>query len=155
MVAADIAAETAHATVILTGRSALDSDGEAKLAILTDLGLTVEYVAADMTDRQSVDALFSRIKFNYGQLTGIIHSAGVIRDDFIINKSVEQVRQVLAPKVAGLVHLDEASAGFDLQHFVCFSSMAALGNSGQADYAAANAFMDSYMRHRQTLVAKG
>ena len=63
---------------------------------------------------------------------------------------------MLAPKVAGLVHLDRATQHLDLDFLVCFSSMtAALGNPGQADYAAANAFMDAYAAYRNGLVAAG
>ncbi|MBN4053213.1 SDR family NAD(P)-dependent oxidoreductase, partial [bacterium AH-315-L15] len=63
-------------------------------------------------------------------------------------------QEVLAPKVTGLVNLDQASKELSLDFFILFSSGAgAMGNIGQADYAAANAFMDAYARHRNTLVA--
>ena len=55
--------------------------------------------------------------------------------------------------MAGLVNLDEASKDIALDCFICFSSISAQGNIGQADYAAANAFMDAYAGYRNTLVA--
>ncbi|MBN4053246.1 KR domain-containing protein, partial [bacterium AH-315-L15] len=62
--------------------------------------------------------------------------------------------EVLAPKVTGLVNLDEASKELSLDFFVLFSSGAgAMGSIGQADYATANAFMDAYAKYRNTLVA--
>ena len=92
----------------------------------------------------------------YGHLHGILHSAGTIRDSFIINKTDEELRAVLAPKVSGLVNLDLATRDLDLDFLVAFSSVAgARGNPGQADYAAANAFMDAYAEMRNSLVAAG
>ena len=62
----------------------------------------------------------------------------------------------MAPKVAGVVNLDNASRDFELEHFVCFSSVTSvLGNPGQTDYAAANGFMDRYAAWRNSQVAKG
>ncbi|HOG03929.1 MAG TPA: beta-ketoacyl synthase N-terminal-like domain-containing protein, partial [Accumulibacter sp.] len=78
-------------------------------------------------------------------LNGILHCAGVLRDGYLRHKSAADLRAVLAPKVRGLVNLDQASDGVGLDLFVAFSSLAGVtGNVGQADYAAANAFMDRY-----------
>ena len=155
IVANDIAAGTSQATVILTGRSLLGADGQAKLKALRSAGLKLEYHAVDVSNRQAVDALMDHIEANHGGLTGIFHGAGIIRDNFIINKSIDELHQVLPPKLDGVKHLDEASARFGLDWFVCFSAAAALGNPGQADYASANAFMDAYMHYRAKLVASG
>ena len=105
---------------------------------------------------QAVIGLIRDIEREFGGLNGIIHAAGIIRDNAIRRKTAQEVRDVLAPKVAGLVHLDRATQHLDLDFLVCFSSMtAALGNPGQADYAAANAFMDAYAAYRNGLVAAG
>ncbi|MCP4628837.1 MAG: KR domain-containing protein, partial [bacterium] len=81
------------------------------------------------------------------------HAAGIIRDNFIIKKTKEEFEKVLAPKVAGLTNIDEASKNLRLDFFVMFSSFAgAMGNTGQADYACANAFMDAYAEYRNDLV---
>ncbi|MBP2630953.1 MAG: pksL 6, partial [Firmicutes bacterium] len=91
---------------------------------------------------------------DFGNLNGIIHGAGVIRDNFFIKKTKEELQAVLAPKVNGVVNLDEASRELSLDFFIIFSSIAgSIGNIGQADYAAANAFMDIYAKYRNTLVA--
>ncbi len=82
-----------------------------------------------------------------------IHAAGVNRDNFLIKKTPEECDAVLGPKVAGLVHLDEASKALPLEFFICFSSLAGvLGHIGQADYAAANAFMDAFAQQRAAKV---
>ena len=95
------------------------------------------------------------IEGQYGKLNGIIHSAGVIRDDFLIKKTGVEIEDVLSPKVKGLVNLDDASRGMKLDIFILFSSIAGvMGNAGQADYSAANAFMDEYAKYRNKLTKK-
>ena len=113
-----------------------------------------EYRQADVADRQAVDGLIQSIREEFGGLHGIIHGAGIIKDNFIIKKTQDEFLEVLAPKVAGLVNLDLASRDLELEFFVFFSSTSgSLGNPGQADYAAANAFMDAYAKYRNALVA--
>ena len=91
-----------------------------------------------------------------GHLDGIIHAAGVLRDSLLLNKTQEEVLAVLAPKVIGVEQLDEASAEIPLDFFVLCSSLAAVaGNVGQADYAAANAYLDAFARVRQAKVLAG
>ncbi|AIW40710.1 hypothetical protein X809_32340 [Paenibacillus polymyxa CR1] len=98
--------------------------------------------------------LIQEIQEEFGNINGIIHSAGVIRDNRILQKNSEEMLEVLAPKVIGTVNLDQASKNLPLDFFVLFSSVAGgLGNQGQADYSAANAFMDAYAGYRNTLIA--
>ncbi|WP_412080891.1 SDR family NAD(P)-dependent oxidoreductase [Streptomyces sp. MCL20-2] len=156
IVARDIAASVGHATVVLTGRSPLSEEKRGSLEALRAAGLTVDYQRADVSDRASVARTLAHVADNHGPLTGIVHSAGVIDDALLLRKSTEVLARVLAPKVAGLVHLDELSREQPLETFVCFSSIAgAFGNAGQADYAAGNAFMDAYAVYRNRLVDDG
>ncbi len=152
--AKEIAHKVKDATLILTGRTSLKKDKQAKLKELEELGAKIVYKQVDMTQKEAVADLIESIRKDFKNLNGIIHSAGVIRDNFIIKKTKEEVQAVLAPKVTGLVNLDEASKELNLDFFVFFSSTTgALGNLGQADYATANAFMDVYARYRSNLVA--
>lgn len=156
IVAREIAESVDRATVVLSGRSELSEAQRDELDRLRASGLTADYQRADVADRADVARLFDRIADRHGALTGIIHSAGVLDDSFIIRKTPETLVNVLAPKVAGLVNLDELSRKLPLQTFLCFSSISgAFGNPGQADYAAANAFMDAYAVYRNTLVGAG
>ena len=92
----------------------------------------------------------------HGGLHGIVHGAGMIADNYILKKTAAEFRQVLAPKVTGTVHLDLAAGALDLDFFALFSSIAsAFGNAGQADYAAANGFLDEFAQLRNTRVAAG
>ena len=110
----------------------------------------------DVSDRKAVNELIGSIRAEFGKLDGIIHSAGVIRDNYIIKKTKEEFMEVLAPKVTGLVNLDVASKDLSLDFMILFSSTAgSLGNPGQADYATANAFMDAYAKYRNALVSSG
>ncbi|TQK74548.1 acyl transferase domain-containing protein [Brevibacillus sp. AG162] len=154
--AEEMAEKARGITLILTGRSELTEEKQAKLRKLADNGTRVEYRQVDVTQKQAVEDLIQSIQSEFGDLHGIIHSAGVTRDNFILKKTKEEVQAVLAPKVAGLIHLDEATKGLNLDFFVLFSSAAgSLGNMGQADYATANAFMDNYSAYRNEQIALG
>ncbi|MES2741333.1 MAG: SDR family NAD(P)-dependent oxidoreductase, partial [Pseudomonadota bacterium] len=143
-------------TLVLTARSALSVAQRATLDALAALGATVRFAQVDVSDREPVQALIDTIRAEHGGLHGIVHSAGVLRDGFVLKKDAAELAQVLAPKVAGLVNLDNASRACELDCFLLFSSTSAvLGNVGQSDYAAANAFMDAFARHRNVLAASG
>jgi polyketide synthase PksN len=150
----EIARQAKHATLILTGRSALSQAKQVRLKELEDLGVDIKYKEVDVTDRTAVKNLFESIEREIGRLDGIVHAAGVIQDNFMVKKTKEEFEAVLPPKVTGLVNLDEASKDLPLDFLAMFSSSAgAIGNIGQADYATANAFMDSYAQYRNALVA--
>jgi hypothetical protein len=83
-------------------------------------------------------------------LKGVIHSAGVLDDGVILQQSWARFERVLAPKVLGAWNLHEATRAMELEHFVLFSSGAALlGSPGQANHAAANAFLDALAHGRR------
>ncbi|MFD2408223.1 SDR family NAD(P)-dependent oxidoreductase [Azorhizophilus paspali] len=139
----------------LAGRSAVTQQLKQKIDRLQGLGAQVHYQALDVSNAAAVRQWIDRIYAEQGSLHGVIHSAGVIRDSMIINKSASEFEQVLAPKVAGIEALDQAINERPLDFLVCCSSQAAMGNLGQADYAAANAYMDAFMHYRQNLAAGG
>ncbi|MCU7925178.1 MAG: SDR family NAD(P)-dependent oxidoreductase [Candidatus Thiodiazotropha sp. (ex Dulcina madagascariensis)] len=152
--AKEIAQQAKGAILILTGRSPLDERKKAALEALKGLGADVEYRRVDVNRKNEVSDLMTHIRKNLGSLNGIIHSAGLIKDNFIFNKTLEEFGSVLDPKVTGLVNLDEASSKLPLDFFILFSSGAgSTGNLGQADYATANAFMDAYAQYRNGLVS--
>ncbi|UUZ95270.1 SDR family NAD(P)-dependent oxidoreductase [Paenibacillus sp. P25] len=154
--AKEIAEKARGAALILTGRSPLSPEKESGLDELRALGAAVEYRQADVTSLQQVTSLLKSIREEHGALNGIIHAAGIIRDNLIVKKSAEELREVLSSKAAGLVNLDEASKDMPLDFLIAFSSVAgALGNPGQSDYSAANAFMDAYAAYRNELAYSG
>jgi acyl transferase domain-containing protein/NAD(P)-dependent dehydrogenase (short-subunit alcohol dehydrogenase family) len=139
------AVELADINVILVGRSKLSKQGQQAFDELAALGISVHYRSVDVADGKAVQNLVGEIRATFGRLDGIIHGAGLIRDSFILYKNKQEFSTVLAPKVEGLIHLEQATRDLDLDFLVLFSSTSgALGNVGQIDYAAANAFMDAF-----------
>ncbi|MEX3629148.1 MAG: SDR family NAD(P)-dependent oxidoreductase [Burkholderia sp.] len=142
--------------IALSGRSPLAGDGAAFVAQLERDGVQVLYVEADAAEPASVARALAAIERRFGALNGVVHSAGVIDDDYLANKRPEQVARVLRAKVDAAWVLDAATRAHRLDYFVVFSSIAgALGNPGQADYAAANAFLDSFAAWRDAEVRAG
>lgn len=137
----------------LTSRTAPSRETQARL---DRLDATVMHRRGDVTDSAAVAALIADIRRTSGRLDGIVQAAGITRDKRLVHKNARELREVLAPKVAGLAALDAASADCDLDVMLLFASASgALGNAGQADYAAANAFMDAFAEERNALVAQG
>jgi bacillaene biosynthesis, polyketide synthase / nonribosomal peptide synthetase PksN/BaeN len=152
----EIAQTVKNPKLFLTGRSVLNSDKQAQLKALEDVGATVSYHQVDVTDSIGVQQLIDKIVKDFGQLNGILHTAGLSLAHFLVKKTAGEFKQVLAPKVTGLVNLDQASKALKLDFILLFSSMSSvLGTASQADYAAANAFMDAYTHYRNDLVAEG
>jgi len=154
--AKEILAQTKGTHIVLTGRSELSSDKQSVLDGLNTLGGHVAYLVVDVTDALQVNSLITQIQTKHGGLNGVIHSAGVIADNFILKKTTEEFRQVMAPKVAGTFNLDSATQTIALDFLVLFSSTSAvLGNIGQVDYAAANGFVDQFAYYRNQLTESG
>ncbi|MEI7253666.1 SDR family NAD(P)-dependent oxidoreductase [Dickeya dadantii] len=144
------------ATVYLSGRSALDEKRRQQLDELNELGGNAIYLACDISDPDSVQGLIEAIRASGCTLNGIIHSAGVIEDNFILRKSSEAFERVVTPKAIGTWLLDDATRDQPLDFFVLFSSVTGvLGNMGQCDYAFGNAFEDYFSYQRNALQQRG
>lgn len=154
--AREIARRCRDPRIVLVGRSGRDEKTNAQCRELGALGAHAEYLTADIANATEVTALVARIERDLGPLAGVVHAAGILADNRLVKVTEAELERVLAPKVAGLVALDEATGHSPLDFFVVFSSIAgALGNPGQAGYAAGNAFMDAYVQRREAFVARG
>ena len=115
---------------------------------LTGLGAHVAITACDTSNPAELAAALDTIAASH-PLTAVIHAAGVLDDAVVTDLTPEQLDTVLAAKADAAWHLHRLTADRDLAAFVLFSSAAGiLGSPGQANYAAANAFLDALARHR-------
>ncbi|PRP97905.1 Erythronolide synthase, modules 1 and 2 [Enhygromyxa salina] len=136
--------------LLLISRRGPDSPGAEELvADLQAAGAEVELLACDVGDRaQLADALASIDAAH--PLTGVFHTAGVVDDATVAGLDEARLARVFAPKVRGSRNLHELTASHKLVCFVVFSSLAGLlGSAGQANYAAANAYIDALCAHRR------
>ena len=116
---------------------------------LENLGAEIIIAKVNISDQNDLLNYFVN---NLYPLDGIFHLAGVIKDNFIKNMSDSDIHQVLEPKVTGTQNLHILSLNYNLTHFVMYSSISALiGNPGQANYSAANNFMDKLAVERRKL----
>ncbi|MGC9539700.1 SDR family NAD(P)-dependent oxidoreductase [Streptomyces sp. UG1] len=146
-------AENGVPHLLLTSRTGADDPRAADVtAELTALGTEVEIAACDVADAAAVADVLGRI----GYLRGVVHCAGVLADGVVAELSPERLAQVLRPKVDGAAHLHRLTADHPLDLFLLVSSAAGVvGNAGQANYAAANAFLDQLAQHRRALGLPG
>ncbi|WP_123741896.1 type I polyketide synthase [Saccharothrix texasensis] len=99
-------------------------------------------VRCDLSDRDQVAELLASLP----DLSAVVHSAGVLDDGTLHSLTPERLRRVLAPKADGARHLHELT---DVPLILFSSAAGTLGAPGQANYAAANAYLDALAEHRR------
>ena len=140
----------ARQVVLVSRRGEPTPAAATQIAALSDQGVAIQVMAADISNADQVESLFQRLQAELPPLAGIFHTAGVLQDGLLMQQNWEQFQQVMAPKVAGSWNLHRYSQDLPLDYFVCFSSIASvLGSPGQANYSAANGFMDGLMQLRR------
>jgi len=113
------------------------------LATLRKHGATVEYAQVDVCDPLALAGVIEGWRARYGELVGLIHGAGLIKDKLIRHKTVESFDRVLGTKLDGALNLVRLARPEALKFAVLFSSIAGrFGNVGQSDYAAANEILN-------------
>ncbi|MFF8727225.1 SDR family NAD(P)-dependent oxidoreductase [Streptomyces sp. NPDC015171] len=135
--------------LLLTSRRGPDAPGARELtAELTALGATVRVAACDAADRDALARLLESVPAT-APLTAVVHTAGVVDDGVLAALTPDRIATVLRPKADAALNLHELTRDLDLAAWVLFSSAAGvLGNPGQANYAAANSFLDGLARVR-------
>uniref|UniRef100_UPI003D7078F0 SDR family NAD(P)-dependent oxidoreductase n=1 Tax=Nocardia sp. bgisy134 TaxID=3413789 RepID=UPI003D7078F0 len=138
--------------LLLTSRRGPDADGAAELcAELVELGAQVTIAACDVSDRSALAALLDTISDQH-PLVGVVHAAGTADNGLIESITADRIDHVFGPKLDAAWHLHELTHDRSLSLFVLLSSAGGLVlAAGQANYAAANVFLDALAAHRHSL----
>jgi len=163
MVLAEHLAKTVRAKLILTMRSAfparnewpqwLTTHGEPddtsqrirQLQTIETLGAEVLIISADVANAQQMQIAITKGLKQFGQIHGVIHTAGVPSSGVIQRKTPESAANILAPKVRGTLVLEAIFKNVQLDFLVLCSSLTSIeGGFGQVDYCAANIFLDHF-----------
>jgi NADPH:quinone reductase-like Zn-dependent oxidoreductase/malonyl CoA-acyl carrier protein transacylase/acyl carrier protein len=149
-VARHLVAEHGIRHLLLLSRRGAEAPGAEELrADLTGLGATVTLAACDSADREALTAVLDGIPRDR-PLTAVVHTAGVLDDGLLGSLTPARLDVVQRAKVDASWHLHELTRDLDLARFVVFSSISSItGTEGQANYAAANAFLNAVAEHRR------
>ncbi|XXY47428.1 SDR family NAD(P)-dependent oxidoreductase [Sorangium sp. So ce269] len=139
--------------LVLVGRSGATTRAQRdQVEALSASGARVTVVAADVTSRADMAALLARLRAEHAPLRGVVHAAGLLDDAMLVDQTLDHFARVMGPKVLGGWHLHELTRDLPLDFFVLYASGSGLiGSPGQANYAAANAFLDALAHHRRGL----
>jgi acyl transferase domain-containing protein/aryl carrier-like protein len=138
-------------TLVLAGRTGSPSAmAQESIERMRAKGATVVIVRADVSRYEDVQQVMEEIRSTLPPLRGIVHAAMVLDDGVLLQLTPDRFTHVIAPKVLGAWNLHMAAEGAPLDFFLLYSSVAAIaGNPGQANYVAANTFLDALAHHRQ------
>lgn len=149
---ADWLAKQGAGHLLLMSRHGAQESHVQQLEAIGDTGTEVTVISADVTDFDSLSLALSQRPKQCPPLRGVIHAAGVLQDGVLFDMQWDQFRAALDVKMDGAWNLHRATIDEPLDFFVMFSSVAALlGSPGQGNYAAGNAFLDSFAAYRQSL----
>ena len=136
--------------LLLASRQGPDAPGaESLCAELRAAGASVTLARCDVADARALQTLLHDLPTDH-PLAAVVHAAGTLDDGLLADMTAERIDRVFAPKLDAAWHLHRLTAHLDLDAFVLFSSLAGtLGSPGQANYAAANTFLDALAHHRR------
>lgn len=135
--------------IILTGRKSISDIIEKELSIFKN----AEYVSCDVSVENEVVKLFETINKQEHKIKGIIHCAGVSKNDIIIKQEHRDFGKTLLPKINGAKLLDKYTKDEGLDFFILFSSISSsIPMAGQSDYASANRYLDLFAENRNMLL---
>ncbi len=136
--------------LLLLSRQPLSTQAQQAINTLSQQGASVAHLCVDIADRQSLESALLSTQAEGARKLGILHCAGVLDDHLLIDLQWSNFDNAYSAKVLGTLNLDELTRQLDVDCFVMFSSAASLlGNRGQANYAAANSFMDAIAHQRK------
>lgn len=139
--------------IVLVGRRGSGTPGaQETLKELRRGNARVLGLKADVSDPTQLRRVLRRIEKDLPPLRGIFHTAMVLDDGVLLQLDSDRFHRVMAPKARGAWNLHQETLGCALDFFTLFSSISSLvGSPGQANYVAANAFLDSLASYRKSL----
>ncbi|MCU0692026.1 MAG: SDR family NAD(P)-dependent oxidoreductase [Polyangiaceae bacterium] len=143
--------------LVILSRSGCQSAAARRFAsAFTGAGGQLTAPNVDISDASALETVLAQLRASAPPLRGIVHAAAALDDGLLSQLDEHKLWRVMAPKALGAWNLHGATANQDLDFFVCFSSVSALvGNVGQANYAAANAFLDALAHYRRSIGLPG
>lgn len=139
--------------VLISRSGAGSAEAEQAIEALRRQGATVLVCALDIADAAALNTALDEVLADMPPVRGVLHAAMVLDDGFVSQMSEARYRKVMRPKMQGAINLAAALGQAELRFFLMFSSISSLiGNGGQANYVAANSFLDGYASH---LCARG
>jgi acyl transferase domain-containing protein/aryl carrier-like protein len=139
--------------LVLMGRSGASSrEAEIALEAMEQAGAEVVVARTDVSEERQLAEVLDNIHRFMPPVRGVVHAAMVLDDGFLFQLDEERFKKVMAPKAVGAWNLHTQTLTCPLDFFVLFSSVTSLiGNPGQANYCAANAFLDALAHYRRAL----
>jgi len=137
--------------IVLVGRGNPEDSASQIIRELVDRGAKITTIRADVTNAAEMARIIADIRVPpMPALRGVVHAAGVLDNGVLLNLTWERFQNVLSPKTVGAWNLHALTSDCALDFFVMFSSTASiLGSSGQANHAAANAYLDALAHYRR------
>lgn len=138
--------------LLLVGRNQPSDEAKDQINQLEKAGAKITAIQADIADIESISHTLPRTPAPPHPLRGIFHAAGILDDGILIQQNWERFERVMHAKVTGTWNLHLLTQNCPLDFFIMFSSAASLlGSAGQANYAAANAFLDAIAHYRRSI----
>ncbi|MFO1417409.1 MAG: type I polyketide synthase [Methylotetracoccus sp.] len=136
--------------VLLSRSGKPTAEARNAIAAIERFGVRVRVAACDVTDAGALRVLLSDVHTASAPVRGIVHAAATFDDVLARNMTAESLRAVLAPKVLGALHLHELTQDMPLDFMIFVSSATTLfGNPGQANYVAANHYLEALSESRR------
>lgn len=147
-----MAEKGAHNLVLLGRTGDLSEDAKGEIDSLLEKGLSVRVEQCDVTDPVALQRVLREIKESLPPLKGVVHAAMVLDDRLIQDMTEKSLEKVMKPKIQGAWNLHQLTQNKDLDLFVLYSSVTTcLGNPGQANYVAANQYLESLALYRRKM----
>ena len=145
-------ADNGAKNIALLSRSGLkEAYAKQTVEALLKRGVNVQVYSADIGDAQQMATVFTQMEEQMPKLAGIFHGAMVLDDAYLLDLNESRFRKSFGPKVDGAINLFDLTKDMHLDYFVLFSSISSLiGNVGQGNYVAANAFLDSFAEYSRS-----